>query len=274
VRVLFGGDVMHAIRHGLVDATRDYAGGDWAADVLAPWLRERPAFVGTVHRAGERGMHATALPAEDRWTLYALSRVTDRLLLGHQPPAADPAEDLVTTGPEAYAAFVAALDGWWPADAAYHPFLHEIVAVVPADDPDEPPTIVDTWWPGFLCGDLLMLRGGVTVRAGGRVLDPAVAARSPLYWTWLRRYRPTVDLSHGWGSNSQWRTSFRRDYLVAGACHYNVDGRGPRGGPEEELSQEELADLVRYRAGTTVDRGPDAWPFDTRVVDESPAVTR
>lgn len=270
--MLFDDDAWQAMRWGLFDATRDYAGGDWAADVLRPALQSAPRLVDAVHRAGAAPMHATTLEVEDLWHLYALSRVTDLLLLDHQVPA--DSDERATVNPEGYAAFVTAFRGWWPADAAYHPFLHEIVDVVPADDPDEPATVTKTWWPGFFCDTLLMARGGVTVRAGARVLDPAVAAGSPLYWAWLRRNRPAVDLSHGWGHNSQWRTSFRRDYLVDGTCHYNVDARGPRDGPDEELSEEELADLVRYRCGTTVDRGPDAWPFDTRVVDPAPAVTR
>jgi len=45
-----------------------------------------------------------------------------------------------------------------------------------------------------------------------------------LYFTYLRRSRPTCDLSHGWGSNSQWSTDFRRDYAGGGMLHHNVDG--------------------------------------------------
>jgi hypothetical protein len=31
-------------------------------------------------------------------------------------------------------------------------------------------------------------------------------------------------VSHGWGSNSQWGTDFRRDYVTDEAYVYNVDG--------------------------------------------------
>lgn len=32
--MLFDADAMHAIRHGLVEATYDHAGGDWVADLV------------------------------------------------------------------------------------------------------------------------------------------------------------------------------------------------------------------------------------------------
>ncbi|MFC7484783.1 hypothetical protein ACFQX7_38745 [Luedemannella flava] len=234
--------------------------------MLAPWLRERPSFVATVRRVGAPDMHAAPLAAEDSWALYALSRVVDLLLLDHQPARNDEA---AWVGPGAYGALADAFGGWWPHGAAYHPFLHEIVEVVPADDPAEPPSVVREWWPGFLCNALLVTRGGVTVRAGAEVLDPCRGGRLAAVLTWRRRYRRAVDLSHGWGSNSQWRTGFRRDYLADGAFHYNVDGAGRPDDHWDGLTPAEVADLVRYRAGTLVDRGGDAWPFDTRVRDRA-----
>jgi hypothetical protein len=102
------------------------------------------------------------------------------------------------------------------------------VAVEPADDPDEEPSLVAEHWPGALIGSLLLTRSGVTVRAGRHRLDPEVAARSCLYWGWYRRNRIVRDLSHGWGQNSQWRTDFRRDYVTPEALYYNVDAHGDR----------------------------------------------
>jgi hypothetical protein len=55
-------------------------------------------------------------------------------------------------------------------------------------------------------------------------MSSEVAEQSTLYFTHRRLYRKTMDLSVGWGSNSQWRTSFRRDYEHDGCFLYNVDG--------------------------------------------------
>ncbi|MET8046200.1 hypothetical protein ABZU75_01245 [Streptosporangium sp. NPDC005286] len=122
----------------------------------------------------------------------------------------------------------------------FHPFFHEIVEVRQAGDPGEPPSIVEERWPGYMMGSMLLTRAGVVVTAGARHLVARVADRSTLYWTFWRRSRSTNDPSHGWGHNSQWATGFRRDYLIDGRLHYNVDevldpsddeGGRRRGGP-------------------------------------------
>jgi hypothetical protein len=61
------------------------------------------------------------------------------------------------------------------------------------------------------------------MRGGAHHLDPVHAATSTLHWAWARRHRPVEDLSHGWGSNSQWDTDFRRDYLLPDQLLCNVD---------------------------------------------------
>ena len=59
-------------------------------------------------------------------------------------------------------------------------------------------------------------RAGVAVCGGKDYIQPEIAMSSTIYWAFRRKYRPYSDLSHGWGSNSQWRTSFRRDYRIGG----------------------------------------------------------
>jgi hypothetical protein len=106
----------------------------------------------------------------------------------------------------------------------FHPFYHEIVEVEQAPDPDEPIQLLQTLWPGFLLGQMMFCRAGVRIRAGERVARKDLAEHSRLYWAFWRNNRPAVDLSHGWGHNSQWSTNFRRDYVDDAAYYYNVDG--------------------------------------------------
>jgi hypothetical protein len=109
----------------------------------------------------------------------------------------------------------------------------------------------------------------VTVRAGGNVFDPTVASRSALYWSWWRRNRRVVDPSHGWDGNSQWGTDFRRDDIVGDELHDNVD-RHPaesRHKAWHTLTPEQSLSLLRFRWSTTVDLGPDQWPFDDHHVE-------
>jgi hypothetical protein len=267
----------------------EYRGDAWADDVLLPWVEAHPRPVRDLRRIGQPEAMNVAVPNDhDNYTplqaLYVLGRVLDVLIAPFQPemplgvsseaassaaplPAATPSAGSPwpgrVPGREAYEAFCSALGCAKVSQQRFHPFFHEIVAVEPAADPAEAPSLVAEHWPGFLAGSLLLARAGVTVRAGSQWLDPLVAERSALYWAWWRRNRPAVDESHGWGPNSQWRTDFRRDYYVDGQAYYNVDAafRAPRHVPAE-LSVTAQRELLRYRCGTVIDPGSELWMWD------------
>ncbi|MGW4908766.1 hypothetical protein [Streptomyces sp. NPDC004270] len=160
--------------------------------------------------------------------------------------------------------------------AAFDPFLHEIVDVEQATDPDEPITVTGLVWPGLWLGSVLFARAGVRVRAGIRHAERGVADRAPLYWAYRRRHRPTVDLSHGWGSNSQWRTAFRVDLRGPGADRLNHGGDQhidavPDDRTEALLTPAERRDLLRNRCLLRTPLDPavsahdrDLFPFDWR----------
>jgi hypothetical protein len=187
---------------------------------------------------------------ERSWILYALSRIDDLLLL---PPIAPDRRD-----------------GFWSelgltriAPRGFHPFFHEIVEVVTADHPDEPPSILGERWSGWMLHDLMFSRAGVVVRAGSDHIVKAIAERSALYWTFRRHDRRCHDLSHGWGSNSQWRTSFRRDLIGGGAYHYNVDGRPQTPSMVAELTPAQRRELLVHRCFVRSDvADDDLFPFD------------
>lgn len=174
-------------------------------------------------RVGEQ-LHLNEPFLFDLWGLHAFSRVNDVLLLGFEPdnPAIGEWSGLEITLEE-YRRFMLSLELIEIEQAAFHPFFHEVVAVEQATDADEPITLVETVWPGYMLGTMLLSRAGVKVRGGVNHILKEVAEDSTLYWTFRRRNRPVDDLSHGWGSNSQWRTAFRRDYQTETAFHYNVD---------------------------------------------------
>jgi hypothetical protein len=122
-----------------------------------------------------------------------------------------------------------------------------------------------------MLGDLMFSRAGCTVEAAPEILDPAIAASSRLHWTHRRPRRPTTDLSVGWGSNSQWRTRFRRDYHLGGAFHFNVDGsidvrdRDTRRVADPELTTDERIELLTHRCFVRCAKpDDDLWPWDDR----------
>ncbi|MFG2140807.1 hypothetical protein [Streptomyces sp. NPDC048650] len=207
--------------------------------VVAPWVeRAAGAYRAALARA--------ALP--DGWwndkatawgntplirELYALSRVNDALLVAFQPAGEAPSEEpwarrLPPPDQWPGASFVEYLEGFTalgmtPFDhTVFDPFHHEIVEVRQADDPDAPIQVTEVAWPGLMLGDLLFSRAGVRVRAGRNHAQRGVADRFPLYWAHRRSYRPAVDLSHGWGSNSQWATDLRLDYRTTTSPLLNV----------------------------------------------------
>ncbi|MCB9670242.1 MAG: hypothetical protein H6734_12270 [Alphaproteobacteria bacterium] len=202
--------------------------------------------------ADRRGEPVPAASTEDLWRLYAVSRVADAL---HSCLEVD--------------AMVALLEGLGMErlpERPFHPVHHEIVEVLPGDGPF---AVVDRLTPGFTLGPLVFRREGVRVTAGPEHADPAVANDSPLFWAWQRPERSTVDLSFGWGSNSQWRTELRRDLVLDGVVYFNVDGgHGDVRLVEDGLTREQADSLVRHRIALHVAVDPDAiWPWDTAVVE-------
>jgi hypothetical protein len=269
----------------ILDARDEFSEG-WGEAELVPWIAQRPHVVEELHQIGAPDGHRRSVGVDHEilWGLYALNRLVDILIGPHQPIDDHPGLLAWTTNkpwwsgpaasPSAWAAFRDAIGAAAITEDRFHPFFHEIVDVQLADDPDEPPSLVAEHWPGAMIGGLLLTRSGVTVRAGANVLDPAVAARSCLYWAWWRRNRVVSDLSHGWGHNSQWRTDFRRDYVVGDELHYNVDHAGPQSGRpadlDEDLSAADRLDLLRFRHSVRQDFGNERWPYYDSHVERRP----
>jgi hypothetical protein len=162
----------------------------------------------------------------------------------------------------------------------YHPFLHEIVEVEQTADPEEPITLIGTCWPGFMVGHLLFSRAGVKVRTGSKIITKEVAVHSTLYFTFVRSHRPTSDLSHGWGHNSQWSTLVRRDYEDEEAWYYNVDGaydltqesrmiEDDEREVTEGLTRAERIELLVNRCFIRTEKAHrQPWPFEDRYVEK------
>jgi len=274
-------DDLWSVRDLILDL-RDEGAAGWGEAELVPWLEQRPAVRQRLRELGGPDAH--------RWrgesasmALYPVGRLVDLLIAPHQPVSDDPTLLAWTTGrpwwtgplpaPTAWGVFRAAVGAVTIAEDRFHPFFHEIVAVSMWKDPAEPPHVVAEHWPGVLVGGLLLARAGVTVRAGANVLDPAIAARSCLYFAWWRRNRVVRDMSHGWGSNSQWSTDFRRDYVVGDELHYNVGGARAGGSPADDdtdVSTDERRDLLRFRHSTRRDLGSERWPYYDALVEPRP----
>ena len=176
----------------------------------------------------------------DLESLYALSRVCDTLILPFQA-----GQCWFDLSRQQFADFWQTLGVAASEPREYHSFWCEIVACENGADENELPRIEEIFWPALTWGDLLICRAGVRVVSGRNWMSADVAALSPLYFASRRNYRTAHDLSHGWGSNSQWGTEFRRDYVWDDRYIFNADGalNHKTAGFLQNLSGHEWAEL-------------------------------
>jgi hypothetical protein len=242
--------------------------------VVAPWIESNSGSRQWLHDFSHRSGNPIP-PSEhaDLWGLYALSRVNDVLITPFQGnlfdgDASRSKDKLEILLPD-HLLFAESLGLKKVERPLFSAFHHEIVVVEESADEDQPVRLESTLWPCLMLGDMMFSRAGARVSGGRQFISKQVAESSTLYWTFERNNRPVNDLSHGWGSNSQWRTSFRRDYQIGGELYYNVDGkhdlRKPfaRSEDQDGLSQEERIELLVNRCFIVTERPhTDLWPFD------------
>jgi hypothetical protein len=262
----------------LVESMWDYEGSTVYADLLAPWSEANRAEEQWFRSFAERtGDPIPSVEIEDLWRLYALSRVNETLLLRFQHGRADGTD---YQGPEIslkeYLAFMIGLGFRRASEASFSPFFHEIVEVDTSSGDDVPITLVGEFWPALMLGDMMFSRAGVQVGGGRKHIRKEIAETSTLYWAYRRKNRPYNDLSQGWGSNSQWRTDFRRDYRIEGKFFFNANKKHDLREPAREedrdgLTRGERIELLVHRCLITVDKPHhDLWPFDDFFVSAAP----
>lgn len=195
---------------------------------------------------------------------YAIHRVDAWLRQGFQRPAHGDGRPIDVTV-DAYVDLWRGLGMTPVAPRVFHPFFVEIVDVEPDPDPAAAPTLLELVWPCLMWGQMLFARAGGRIRAGADVIDHQVACTSTLYWAHVRRDRPCQDLSTGWGSNSQWSTRFRRDYVDGELLRYNVDAILR---PATATARDD--ELLRYRCSVRAPALDDAFPYDCTAVEPMP----
>ncbi|WP_426388901.1 hypothetical protein [Variovorax sp. R-27] len=192
-------------------------------ELLSPWIAGEREWL----TAFEQQTSPEPIEIDDSWRLYALSRINQILLMAFQRGTHDIWEGPALTMPE-YLAFMTGLGFRVVDEPAYSPFFHEIVEVVEADGTSPRQDYIDLErvdWPALMLGPMMFSRAGVAVSCVSGALQPEIATSSTLYWAHRRKYRPREDLADGWGSNSQWATQFRRDYILGDKLLFNADGK-------------------------------------------------
>ncbi len=198
------------------------------------------------------------------WELFALSAIHDKLILPR-----------MISGSE-YRRFFEHLGFELRDFAVFDPLFHEISELRNGGEPGQGIRIGRRHWPTLMWGELVFARGGVGVMCHPSWgLIEGIADRTRLYFANDRLGRPCSDLSHGWGSNSRWGTSFHRFYRTARHSVFNADGEydlateGERVPEPDELPAHRRAELLMHRCLVSApdpDPGPNHWPYDDILV--------
>lgn len=239
--------------------------------IIEPWLDEYPEESDWLKAFSARPERPwPAAEVTDLWRLFAASMVFETLALGLIP---GPIYPNGWTGPritpDEFRAFAIAMGFTVETPASYSPFDVEVTGLIASADDGETVQVLRTHWPCLMLGPMLFMRCGAIVRAPANRLRIGIADEAPLYWACTRKTRPVCNLSHGWGSNSRWRTSFRRDYRIDGVLHFNVDA--PYGlamglmPPDCDMSLEQYREILVNRSFVVTDSPSQSlWPYDFR----------
>jgi len=167
----------------LYEELLNYEGESPFRDVLMPWQDKAYQAMSVLQTYGENQARSLLREniVEHLWELYALSRVSDILLLPFQKGNYDGSS---WEGPniklEERDEYLSSLGMRAIEQEIFHPFFHEIVEVMQSPDPDEPISLDIVMWSGFMLGSLLFCRAGVRVRGGVGQIKKEIAERSKL----------------------------------------------------------------------------------------------
>lgn len=245
----------------------DYKGDSLCQDVLTCW-QDIPIYRGYLKQIEQQinaPDDALYITDDADWELYALSRVLDILTCSLHPDSRYPKISLTQ-----YIQFAQSIGLTIEQPTQFHPFYYEIVDI---QDDESPFSLCSVNYPALFLGNLLINRGGAVITLPATEYAIKQIPQSALYWAYTRNNREAHDLSHGWGNNSQWRTSFRFDFKTEKGFYYNFKGRDNLNQPEQklllELHQDGLSlndgiELVRYRQRLNGQESKDLFPYDYR----------
>lgn len=268
---------MNSDMRDLFEKIRDYEGDELFKQLLMPWVEENEfhKFIEKVGQLTADIDQIANLPVEISWDLYALSRVLDILTFRFQYAAG---EEIASSDPKItlkeFISFAEAIGLTVKHVQEYHPFYCEIVRA----ECDEPSfKLLETRFPALMLNHLMIKRAGVIIALHPSEYCIDLVNNATIYWSYWRNCRPSQDQSRGWGSNSQWRTSFRFDVERENGFLYNTQGKFDVGTVNEEAQEElrhydlsfsEAREITKYRHFiTSTKKDNDLYPYSYKLFE-------
>ena len=243
-------------------------------DLILNWIQENDYvnFLDKIREAFVKDANFK-LAKEDNWELYAFSRLLDLLTLQFQKD--NNADASGNCGPKIsiddYVEILNQLNLSVSFPVEFHPFYCEINE---ASEGINEFKILEHLSPSVKIGNLLIKRAVVNICLNSNNYNLSLVNSSKIYWTYRRKNRRFQDLSHGWGSNSQWRTELRIDLETEDSYIYNSSAKFDLNNFSEELKIElneqnlkidEAIELVKNRYFISVKKDDnDLFPYDLK----------
>lgn len=269
---------------GLYYKIFEFEGDNLYNELLLPWL-EQSSYIDFINEVANNLYDShTNLNDIHSIELYALTRVLDILTLPFQESRTDLTRihlnkerwkgHSITVSE--YTKFIEALGLQVIQPSIFHPFECEIFEAKLDESNFE---IVDTIFPAVMLKNLMIKRAGVFITVDN-TYDLKNINTSTMYWTFRRNNRPCEDLSHGWGSNSQWSTRHRVDLKTKDGYVYNETGEislnvsekhlKPKHNMyllEDNLSLNDGIELVRYRQLISKSNDNGLYPYHFKYIE-------
>lgn len=241
--------------------------------LIKKWLLENDykTYISTISQKIQ--IDKIDLSQDDIWELYALSRVLDILTLQFQTN--NNADGSNWTGSQIslseYVEFNNMIGLTTETPTVFKPFDCEIIEAQAGNIDFQ---IIEHCFPTIKLNNLIVKRAGVKITLNPNKYNLNLVNTAPIYWTFRRKNRKYLDLSQGWGSNSQWRTDLRLDIETHDSFIYNFQGEFDLNNPtdkvleqlhDDNLEIKEAIELTKFRHFIVSKKeDSDLFPYDYR----------
>jgi hypothetical protein len=256
----------------LYDKILDFEGEGLYENVLKTWVAEN-SYGNYLSNIFDKLQSDNKIDfsQENIWELYALTRVLDILTLRFQTNNKADGSDWL--GPKLslteYISFNDLIGLETRTPKSFNSFDCEIIKTREGENDF---LISECFFPSVRFKNLIIKRAGVKISLNPQNYNLTLINNATIYWAYRRKNRKYLDLSQGWGSNSQWRTDLRLDIETKDSFIYNQKGKFDLNYLTtellEELSQQNLEiqeaiELTKYRhfIKSTKD-DTDLFPYD------------